>query len=321
MNETMTDLDAVRLFVRVAESGSFTAAAKRLQIPKSTVSRRVADLESALGARLLHRTTRKLSLTDEGRIYLARAQGALEQLQEAESAISSLQDAPRGVLRLSAPVDFGLLVMDRLLLDFQHAYPDVKVELDLSGRRVDMVAEGFDLVLRASQRLDDASLVARKLVASDAVLFASPGYLAEHPAPRTPSELNEHQILAFRNPQSVQRLHLQKEGQTIEVELHGHITCNDFGFLQKLAVAGAGIAPLPLLQCARDVVEQRLVPVLPEYKTFEGAIYAVYPSSRHLSPKVRAFVDFVAERLSGLDAEAKGMISRACNRAFNELTR
>jgi DNA-binding transcriptional LysR family regulator len=291
------DLDAVRVFVQVVQAGGFSAAARRLDMPKSTVSRRVAELESQLGARLLQRTTRSLALTDVGSAYYARVERALSELSDAERAVAELHDTPRGVLRVSAPVDLAHLMMVEIAGMYQRTYPEVSLVLDVDNRRVDLVADGYDLALRASAKLDDSSLVARRLLTTTHALIASTAYLAQHGEPRRPDELGAHDLVLFRNEKLHERLKLQRDGQSETVEVHGRISSNDLGFVKRAALEGLGIAALPLFGCCEELRDGRLRRVLPRHDLGTSNLYAVYPSARHLTPKVRAFIELTAEHL------------------------
>ncbi|MDD9937808.1 MAG: LysR family transcriptional regulator [Myxococcales bacterium] len=302
MSETIEDLDAVRVFVRVVQAGSFTAAARRLDMPKSTVSRRVAELEEGLGARLLHRTTRKLALTDVGSVYFTRVERAIGALEDAERALTDLQDVPRGPLRVTAPIDLALNTLASMIADFQRAYPEVLVHIDASNRHVDLIAEGFDLALRAGQRLADTSLTARKLVQSSAGLFASPAYLAEHGTPESIEDLDRHAFVMLRAERFEAQQRLRGPDGEVEFVVRGALSSNDLGMMRRLVRLDSGIAVLPFIECASDVREGLLKRVLPQYQSTGGAVWAVYPSPRHLTPKVRAFIDFMAERLAAVDA-------------------
>jgi DNA-binding transcriptional LysR family regulator len=294
------DLDAVRVFAEVVSAGGFTAAARALGLPKSSVSRRVAALEARLGARLLQRTTRRVSLTDVGEVYYARAARALAELRDAEAALSDLQDAPRGVLRLTAPNDFGQDLLSGLSKVYRQTHPQVSLVVELDNRRVDLVAEGFDLAIRASAQLDDSSLVARKLITAEMRLFASCAYLAQHGTPAEPEDLRDHAMLLFRAPRLRSKLGLHRGDQHSEVEIEGFLSGSDFGFLRRAVLEGLGIAMLPTFACTGDVKEGTVRRVLPAHHAGTASLYAVYPSARYLAPKVRSFVEVAAAHLGGL---------------------
>lgn len=283
-------VDQAVVFVQVVESGSFTAAAARLDMPKSTVSRRVSQLEERLGVRLLQRTTRKLRLTHEGEAYYRRAAQALATLGDAEQAVLQSLDTPRGTLRVSAPVDLSRPV-GVLVARFCQAYPEVHVSMDFSQRKVDLVGEGFDVALRGGT-LADSSLIARLLAPSMFGLYASRDYLDAHGTPACLAELSSHRCLLFGHSHH-DVWHLDGPRGPEEVAVQGPVAGNDFIFLWSLARAGAGIAWLPLARSD----EGPLVRVLPDYRQERGGLYAVYPSTENLVPRVRVFVDFLAREL------------------------
>ena len=305
------DLDAVRVFVQVVQAGGFTAAANRLGMPKSTVSRRVSELEAQLGARLLQRTTRSLALTDVGSAYYARVERALSELSDAERAVAERSDRPRGVLRLSAPSDFAQLFLPELAAAYQREYPEVALVVDLDNRRADLVAEGYDLALRASARLDDSSLVARRLLNTMHALFAAPSYLEAHGEPRNPSDLQDHDMVLFRNEKLREKLKLTRGNETTTVDVHGRLSTNDLGFVKRATLDGLGIAPRPMYTVAPELHAGRLRRVLPEHDVGSSGLYAVYPSARHLTPKVRTFIELVPSRLDHSCKIAEAECARA----------
>lgn len=288
----MIDLNEMTLFVKVVESGTFTGAARALGLPKSTVSRKVAALEERLGVRLLQRTTRKVTLTELGAAYFERAARVVQEADEAERAVSLSQATPRGRLRISAPVEgaewIGAAVTDYLLL-----HPEVEVELDLTHRYVNLVEEGYDLALRGGA-LPDSTLIARRLGVSRMVVCAAPSYLAEHGEPATPQALKEHACLLHgaREP-----LHFSGPKGIATLNLHPRFSANNLNVLRDAALAGLGVTVLPNGFCEREIADGRLVELLRDWSLPEGGFHAVYPSPRHLTPKVRTFLDFLAERM------------------------
>lgn len=293
------DLNKVAVFLRVVESQSFTAAAIALGVPKSTVSRSVAQLEEALGVRLLQRTTRKLSLTDAGVTYYERSSRALADLAEASAAVSDMQGTPRGTVRVTAPVDLGLGVLGEIIVRFVRRYPGIRVDLDLSARTVDLVAEGFDLALRAG-RLGDSSLVARKIGAIAARLYATPVYLRRRGTPRSVADLASHDCVLFRPRSEKVEWQLAGPSGVESVEVTGAIAANDLSFVQKMVLDGMGIGLVPWFLCARELERKQLVHVLPDYASPGGSLNLVYPSSRHLPQRVALFRDFVIECMTPL---------------------
>jgi len=305
------DLESVRVFAQVVKAGGFTAAARALGQPKSTISRRVSQLEARLGVRLLQRTTRKVSLTDVGEVYYARAERALGELSDAERALRDLRDAPRGVLRISAPSDVGHDLLPAIVAAYRSAYPEVGLVVDLDNRRVDLVAEGYDLALRASARLDDSALVARKLTTTEHRLFASREYLARRGVPERPEALSAHDVLLFRSPRLHARLRLRRNTpppagaapnaqDAVDVDLQGPLSSSDLAFLRRAVLEGLGIAALPSFTCSLDLAGGRVQRVLPQWNTGSSSLYAVYPSARYLAPKVRTFVELAAQSLEAI---------------------
>lgn len=288
------DLQDVTAFLAVVDTGSFTAAARRLGLAKSNVSRRLARLEQRLGARLLERTTRRQRLTEVGETYHAHVTGAMRQLEEAARSVSEIQGEPRGRLRITAPADWNE-TMGRLVAEFSAQYPHIQVEVDLTQRRVDLVAEGFDLALRAG-RLEDSSLIARSVGEGAAHLYASPAYLERRGPPRSLEALAEHAFVLFRGRQGEARLELDGPDGTHEsVTVSGVISALDFGFVRHALLHGAGIGLLPDSLGAAELEAGRLRLVLPQYCLGRSPFHVVYPSAQFLSPKVRVFVDFCAQ--------------------------
>lgn len=290
------DLQDVTAFLAVVDTGSFTAAARRLGLAKSNVSRRVARLEEQLGARLLERTTRRLRLTEVGEIYHEHVTGAVQQLAEAARSVSEIQGEPRGRLRITAPADWNE-VMGRLVAEFSAQYPRIQIEVELTQRRVDLVAEGFDLALRAG-RLEDSSLISRTVGEGAAHLYASPAYLEHRGEPVEPAALAEHAFVLFRGRHGELRLELEGPNGKHEVVVTGVISVLDFGFVRHALVSGAGIGILPDSLGAAELAAGRLRLVLPGYCLGRSPFHLVYPSTRFLSPKVRVFVDFCAQWVS-----------------------
>jgi DNA-binding transcriptional LysR family regulator len=286
------DLNQMFLFVRVVQAGSFSAAARQLAVPKSTLSRKVSELEERLGVRLLQRTTRKLGLTDAGRVYFDQAAQVVAGAQEAEQAVGSLQAAPRGLLRVTAPMSFAILAP--VLTEYLTKHDDVQIEVVCTDRRVDIVAEGFDLAIRAGP-MRDSSLVARSLGVHRLVLVASPAYCREHGTPRAPRDLARHTCIAFMAAPHVWAL--EAEGERVEVRVSPRLTVNDLDILAAAAVDGLGIALMPEFVCVEDVRKKRLQRLLPEWCSAAVPLHAVYPTARHLSPKVAAFVELVRSKL------------------------
>lgn len=295
----MPDLSQLELFTRVVETGSFTAAAAQLGVSKSFVSRQLGALEDRLGARLLHRTTRKVTLTDVGRVFHQRCARILEELEDAELAVSNLQNHARGTLRISAPMSFGVRYVAPVVASFMRQHPELTVDIDFSDRRVDLVEEGFDVAVRIG-RLADSSFVARKLAESQTVIVASEAYLEARGVPRTPYELREHACLRYAYQSGgAQTWQLEGPGgKEVAIHVHGRAISNNGDALLEAAMEGLGIALAPDFLACRALREGRLRRILTDWG-WPTRVWAVYPHSRHLSAKVRLFVEHLREVFQG----------------------
>jgi len=291
----MDRLTAMEAFVRVVEKGGFTAAAEDLRLSRAMVSKHVQDLEAHLGARLLNRTTRKLSLTEAGRVYYDRSTQLLAELAETEEVVGELQAKPRGRLRVNAPVSFGSLHLAAVIAEYMAAYRDVVVELTLNDRIVDLVEEGYDVAVRVA-RLADSSLIARRLAPCRHVVCASPGYLKRHGRPEHPADLARHNFLGYSYSAAGDERRFDGPDGSMSIQLKGTLQANNGDALCAAAVAGGGIAILPTFIAGSDILAGRLMTILTQYRIPEIAIYALYPPGRHLSVKVRSFVDFLVPR-------------------------
>lgn len=289
------DLNAFAIFAKVVQSGSFTAAAVELEMPKSTVSRKVAALEEELGARLLQRTTRRLSLTEVGETFLRHVERVLAEVEEARFAVTAMQDVPRGLLRVTAPLSFGFL--GPIVASFIERYPLVQVELVCTDRVVDLVQEGYDVGVRAG-RLADSTLVARGLGSLKSFLVASPAFLKRHGTPNTPEDLERFDSLVFGSSNDRAHVRLTRGEASVAVRVTPRLVVNDYDFLEASTLAGLGIAVIPVFRSITDLRAKRLVRVLPEWTSPEFPLQAVYPSSRFLSPKANAFLDHLRENLT-----------------------
>jgi DNA-binding transcriptional LysR family regulator len=291
------DLNEIVVFARVVETRSFTAAAQQLGLPKSTVSRKVAQLEERLGVRLLQRTTRKLNLTEVGQAYYERCARIVQDIAAAEQVVTDMQTAPRGLLRLTAPVDLGSTYLGALVAEFLLAYPEIQIELDLADRVIDLIEEGVDLGIRFGP-LTESTLIARKLGVMQMRLYASPAYLARRGTPTAPAQLGDHDTLLFAPSARVIPWSLHGPDGLVEVPQHGRLISNGILGLRDAARAGAGITLLPEFVIGDDLATGRLAVVLPAWSMTRSELFAVYPSTRNLSPKVRAFLEFVIARMS-----------------------
>ena len=289
----------MRMFVAVVDAGSISGAAERLEVAKSAVSRRLTDLEARLGAELLHRTTRRLGLTDSGRAFFERAQRILADLEEAEQAVSQAHGAIRGRLKVVLPLSFGLLHLAGLINEFLGLHPEVEFDLDFNDRQIDLMQEGFDLAIRIA-RLPDSSLIARKLAPIRHALCASPDYLARHGTPARADDLASHAGLVYSNLANPGLWsYVRPDGQPGSVQVPVKLRANHGDFLCRAAIAGQGVILHPTFYLSDAIRTGELVPLLTDHAWPELNAYALYPPTRHLSRRVRAFVDFLAEKLAG----------------------
>jgi DNA-binding transcriptional LysR family regulator len=291
------DYKDVALFTRVIEAGSFTSAAAALGLPKSSVSRGVSRLESDLGVRLVQRTTRRLALTDAGRHFFERVRGAIEGLEEAAKAVREYGSEPRGTVRVTAPGDSSAIGIADAIAVFSSRYPAISVELTLTQRLVDLVGEGFDIAVRAGT-LADSTLVARRVGASQRMLFASPEYLERRGRPETLPDLASHEVILFRARGGRATLELTGPNGDESVEVKGRLSADEMGFMGRLATAGAGIALLPVFTVRDAVRRGELEPVLPEYRRTGTALHVVLPSSSFVPARVALLRDFLVEYLA-----------------------
>lgn len=279
------------IFSQVVAEGSFSSAARKLGLSKASVSREVASLEQRLGAQLLRRTTRRMSLTEVGEVFLERCQRVAEEAEAAELSVGRLQAEPRGQIRVAAAMSFGHGQLAPRLPDFLARHPGMRVDLDLTDRNIDLVREKFDLSVRVAPPRSQ-SLVQRRICPVRLLVCASPAYLERRGTPEVPEDLAEHECLAYRPPPEI--WHFSKGRQ---VATRSRLNADNGDALRQAALAGHGIVYLPSFLLGDDVRAGRLVPLLTDDVDLETGIYAVYPESRHLSPKVRAFIDWLAETL------------------------
>ncbi|MGD9164924.1 MAG: LysR family transcriptional regulator [Chromatiales bacterium] len=291
----MDRLDNLESFVAVVEAGQFSAAAERLSISKSVVSRRVSELEEHLGARLLQRTTRRLSLTEAGRGFYPRALQLLEDLAEAEQSVSSGQQALSGRIRLATPLTFGLLHLAPLINRFMQAHPGVVLDLDMNDAQVNLVQEGVDLALRIGS-LEDSNLIALPLAPVRALIVASPDYLSRNGTPTTPEELQAHPALCYSNLPEPQKVHLtDRNGRQSTITLPLRLLANNGDLMLGAAEAGLGIYISPTFITYRAIQNGRLVPLLRDYRLPVTTAYAVYPSRRFVPLRVRALMEYLQQ--------------------------
>jgi DNA-binding transcriptional LysR family regulator len=295
MKVSMQDLERMAIFARVVDDKSFSAAARRLKLSKSLVSKQVTQLEKSVGARLLNRTTRALSLTEAGAVLYEHCQRIVEELEEARLAVARLHTEPRGLLRISAPVAFGRLHVATALPEFLAAHPDLKIDMVTTDRLVDLAEEGYDVVVRIAEQ-PAPSLVARKLAPVKRRMVGTPEYFARHGIPRTPADLETHNCLTYTyfNPHDQWRL-LGPDGE-VSVRATGSLRINDDDALSEAVLRGLGLAILPTFIIGREVQAGHLRSVLDQYIPLERHIYAVYLANRHVPAKVRAFIDHLLQR-------------------------
>lgn len=285
------------VFAKVVESASFAAAARHFDMSPAMVSKHVRTLEERLGVRLLNRTTRRVSATEVGQDYYERCLRILGDLEDAERTAGDLQTAPRGLLRITATVSYGARQLSPVIADFLVAYPDVSIDLNLHDHYVDLLEERIDLAIRGGQ-LPDSSLIARKLYSLEMFLCASPEYLAAHGTPQKPADLAAHNCLIYTHAAPREWTFRNQSGTEEVVRISGRLLANSGDALLALALKGAGLILVPAYLVEDDLLNGRLVRLLPDYATQDTPVYAIYPHSRLLSAKTRTFIDFLASRFS-----------------------
>ena len=295
----MDKFEEYQAFTTVVDTGSFTAAAERLGSAKSAVSRRVSALEDRLGVQLLHRTTRVLNLTETGRSFYEHGKRILADLDEAESAVQQEHGELRGTLRFALPLSFGVRHMCGPIATFAKLHPKVKFDLDLNDRKVDLIEDSFDVALRIG-RLTDSSLIARRLFDVNAVVVASKHYLNVHGRPTSPDDLRHHDCLVYSNLSDPNNWSYEdSDGNAGVTKIDPVLTASSGDFLCNAAAHGMGLAIQPTFIASQSIRSGHLEPVLTDYKFPVATAYAVYPPTRHLSYRVRAFIDFLAEKFTG----------------------
>ena len=293
----MDSLTSMKVFGTIVETGSFASAARRLNLSRAVVTKHVAALEDRLAVRLIERTTRKLSVTEAGARYYARCAQILADVEDAEREAAQATVVPRGTLRISAPHTFARMHVAPFLAEFQQRYPEVALELDLSDRFVDMLEEGFDLAIRIADGLPESTLVARRLAVCRFVVCGSPAYFARHGAPQVPDDLARHPCLGYTlSAREHNWVFACEDEHRHVVEVTGSLRSNSGDLLRAAAIGGAGVARLPTFYVGEDLRAGRLQAVLTDYRVQDHAIYAVYPSRKHLTAKVKAFIDLLSER-------------------------
>ena len=318
----MNDLNDLYYFAAVVDHGGFAAAERALGIPKSRLSRRISALERELGVRLLQRSTRRFAVTDVGTSVHRHAQSMLAEAQAAREAVDRLSAEPRGVVRVSVPVGLAQEQMPRILPEFLARYPQVRVQLHVSNRRVDVINEGFDVAIRVRNKLDDdGSLVMRSFGQIQELLVASPKYLDRMGRPQAPENLDAHVTLSMGEDEARQHWELHRDGETRKIALKPRVAGFDFPMLMALARQGIGITMLPETLCADAVRAGELEVVLPEWRLPQGTAHAVFASRRGLLPAVRVFIDFLAEKMPKLIEESRLGCSEAGSKAVESKRR
>jgi LysR family transcriptional regulator for bpeEF and oprC len=292
----MDDLSAILAFVRAAEARSFTKAARQLGISPSGVSRAIARIENAFKVRLLQRSSRSVTLTGEGALFYERCRRVLLDLEEAEQALTRAREAPRGLLRVSLPLALGRRPLARLLPEFLRRHPEVAIEARVSDRMVDLIEEGFDVAVRLGQP-QDSRLVARRLASGELITCAAPAYLKRHGTPRTPEDLRGHNCARFIVPSTgvARDWMFQRGGEIFSVGVAGNLALDHAEALVEVATAGTAIVQISSYVTGQAVRQGTVKPILTRFVAPTAPVWVIYPQNRHLAPRVRAFVDFLAE--------------------------
>ncbi|NRF61281.1 LysR family transcriptional regulator [Vibrio coralliilyticus] len=292
-------LDGMVIFVHVVDTGSFTNAAQATGHSTSYISKEISKLEERLGVRLMHRTTRTLSLTPEGELYYESCKQLVESAGEVENALGGKQSEPQGHLRISCPVSFGIVELSPMLAKFMAQHPKVTFEVDLSDRKVDLVAEGVDVAVRAVHKAADSSLISRRIKTARSVTVAAPSYLRKYGTPKHPSELSQHKAITYsyqKNPNVWE--YSDSDGESIKVDVVSVFSANSPEMEMGMCVEGIGITRLPEEHTREAIATGRLVELFSDLPTQKIDLCLVYPSRKHMSAKVRTFIDFMAENLA-----------------------
>ena len=291
----MGQLEDMNLFIRVVEAGGISRAAEQMDIAKSAVSRRLAELEARVGARLINRTTRTSSMTEAGKGYYERATKVIDDVAELNAITADSRCALEGTIRLAAPLSFGLAHLAPAIDIFVKEHPEINIDINFSDRQIDLIEEGFDLAFRIAD-LKDSTLIAKKISPIRLVLCASPGYLKEYGIPKTPKELKNHRCLQYSLTGTSSLILTNKNGKEHQVKLPAKMSANNGDFLRDMAIAGHGILATPTFIAWKAIATGDLVPILSDYKLPQTNAYAVYPQTRYLSQRTRVLIDFLADR-------------------------
>ncbi|MBZ7924527.1 LysR family transcriptional regulator [Ensifer adhaerens] len=286
---------ALQVFRHVAELSSFAEAGRKLGLSPAAISKNVAELEASVGTRLINRTTRRMALTDEGKLYLEHVVRGLDALKDADAALSPVRQAPGGTLRVAAPMTVTLMRLSSVIPEFMSRYPDLRLDLHLDDRRVDIVQEGFDLAIRGSDKLEDSSLIARKLAVMPHVVCAAPAYFQAHGEPLEPADLKSHNCIRFSLSGHADLWEFRKGSRAEKVTVKARYSVTSSLAVRDALRAGFGLSLIPYPYVEDDLKSGRLQRVLPDWETVETTLYAIYPSRQHVAPKIRAFLDFLAE--------------------------
>ncbi|RKP46329.1 LysR family transcriptional regulator [Trinickia fusca] len=290
---------ALQVFRYVAELNSFAEAARRLGLSSAAISKNIAELETYVGARLINRTTRRMALTEEGRIYLEHVTRGLDALADADEALGPIKAAPSGTLRVTAPMTVTLTRLSTAIPRFLSQYPDLKLDLHLDDRRVDLVREGFDLAIRGTDNLEDSSLIARKLAVMSHVVCAAPSYFAEHGKPKVPSDLKALNCIRFSHSGRADTWEFKKGDRTERIAINARYSVGSSLAIRDALCEGFGLSLIPYPYVENDLKEGRLQSALEDWSTVETTLYAVYSSRQHVAPKIRAFLGFLIEEFGG----------------------
>jgi DNA-binding transcriptional LysR family regulator len=292
-------LTALTVFRQAVELGSFAAVSRRLGLSSAAVSKNIGELEAHLGVRVFNRTTRRLSLTEAGSLYYEQIARVLDELEEADRSLGSMQQTPRGLLRVTAPTTMTLLTpLSAAMPKFLARHPEMSVDLRLDERRVNIIEESLDVAIRASDNLEDSSLVARKLMTTPRVVCAAPAYLESFGAPRAPADLRDHSCIQFTFSGHPYEWEFRRDGHSVRIPIAGRYKVTSSLAVRDALRAGFGLSLIPWIYVREDIETGRLQTVLDEWSAPELSVYAVYPSRRYVVAKVRAFVDFLVEELS-----------------------
>ncbi|WP_260260451.1 LysR family transcriptional regulator [Vibrio intestinalis] len=294
----MDQLGAMRTFLSVIQTGSFSAAATELSSSQATISKKVAALEDKLGVKLLTRTSRKLSLTQAGQEYYNHCVAILQEIDEVEASVRSQVSSPKGQLRIAAPAPLARLLLAPLIGEFLREYPDIEVNLSIEERVIDLVAEGIDIAIRA-KKLEDSSLIARPLFSNPLMLVASPDYLKKHGTPKQPKDLKSHSCIVYNFNRSLNNWHFKQNDDWLSVPVKGGVRSNSGETNLELALTGLGITQLPIWMMDKYLQSGELVQVLQDFPSDSVPINIIYPQNRYVPLKVRCFIEFIQEKLRG----------------------